>query len=454
MNFTIKRRDFLKTASGLTAFSLGLGAFGPDLLRRRLLAQSIPDDKNLVVIFLRGGVDAISMVAPHGDSQYNATNRPTLFRDPAADYDLGNGFAALHPALVQAPYYGVQELWEAGQLAVLHRIGYKGQSQSHFDSQQYWENGTLDSKLEVGMFNRLVQETFAKQGNTFSAAGLSSGQLVMLKGSEPIPNFSTINSYSLGGNEAQVTKFLGRREGQGTSPRGLLGFYGSSSIPSKPNWASAYHTGLALIDSMKVVGEIPSTYTPENGAIYASNGLGQKFMDTARLLKLKSLTSPSVNVNVVAFNQGGYDTHTNQAGGLSNLLYDLGRGIGALAKDLGQIWQNTVVITMSEFGRTSMENGSLGTDHGNATAMMVAGGPVNGGVYNCDPTTWANGDVFSSSSGRYLRHRTDFRCVIAEILEKHFGDSNQIINKVIPGYDALKAADPALYAPLNVVKTI
>jgi uncharacterized protein (DUF1501 family) len=107
-------------------------------------------------------------------------------------------------------------------------------------------------------------------------------------------------------------------------------------------------------------------------------------------------------------------------------------------------------MTMSEFGRTSQENGNNGTDHGESTCQFIMGGPVRGGVYNCDPATWDDGDLFSTPDGRYTAHRTDFRAVYHEIITGHLGDPAARIDAVIPGYSALAAADPAGYfSPLG-----
>ena len=103
---------------------------------------------------------------------------------------------------------------------------------------------------------------------------------------------------------------------------------------------------------------------------------------------------------------------------------------------------------MTEFGRTSRENGSKGTDHGLACVMFVGGGAVRGGVYNCNAATWAAGDLFSSQ-GRYIRYRTDYRAVFAEIFQRHFGASPALLEQVIPGYGAAAGASPAEFTPLG-----
>jgi uncharacterized protein (DUF1501 family) len=106
---------------------------------------------------------------------------------------------------------------------------------------------------------------------------------------------------------------------------------------------------------------------------------------------------------------------------------------------------------MTEFGRTSKENGSLGTDHAFGCVVFVGGGTVNGGVYNCSSADWVTGPtgtLFSQDS-RYVRRKTDYRAVFGEIFTRHFGDDLTTLNYVIPGYNAAKTANPGDFAFLN-----
>ena len=100
------------------------------------------------------------------------------------------------------------------------------------------------------------------------------------------------------------------------------------------------------------------------------------------------------------------------------------------------IWDKTAVVTMSEFGRTTFENGSSGTDHAAASCMFIEGGGVNGGVYNCDSSTWPNG-VMTEISGRYLKERTDYRAVFWELLRDHMGAPANSVDSVFPSYTAM-----------------
>jgi uncharacterized protein (DUF1501 family) len=156
-------------------------------------------------------------------------------------------------------------------------------------------------------------------------------------------------------------------------------------------------------------------------------------------------------VRVLGTNVGGWDTHTNQGGAQgyhSRILGSLAQGFQALYRDLQDQWQDLIVVTMTEFGRTSKENGSRGTDHAYACVVFVAGGGVKGGVYNCDASTWAAGDLFSQSE-RYVKRRTDYRAVFGEIFLRHFGDDLATLNQVIPGYSQAAAAQPQDFASLG-----
>ncbi len=179
-----------------------------------------------------------------------------------------------------------------------------------------------------------------------------------------------------------------------------------------------------------------------NGAVYPPGSLGRKLRDIALLLK-------RTPVRVLGTNLGGWDTHTKQGGAVGyhrNLLATLAQGFQALYRDLQDQWEDLIIVTMSEFGRTSKENGSLGTDHAYAGAQFIAGGGVKGGVYNCDSTTWSAGDLFSQK-GRYVKHRTDYRGVFAEIFSRHFGDDDATLAQVIPGYEQLSQRPD--FAPLG-----
>ena len=452
----INRRNFLK-ASSLAWAGLGVNLLSPSIFQRRLLAAQLPSDKKLIFIFQDGGNDGINTVIPTGDPQYNTDTRPTLYIPPAQAIDLGNGFAQLHPAMqpMMSIYNNtaLNGVAGPGNLAIVHRVGYSGQSQSHFDSSQYWQNGVPGKAyLEEGMFYRHLTQTLDLNDpqNSFVAAAISSSQMVALKGDKPFPNFSRAADFNFGGTQAKARKFLGTlppQEGE-AGGTGIVGLYGGpKDDPAKVYRGLVHSTGTLLGSTMSTLQNAVAqgTYIPANGAVYSTDSLGRKLMEAAMLFK-------RTPVKIVGMNIGGWDTHTGQGqitGGHANLLGQLARGFAALHLDLQDQWDKVLIVTMTEFGRTSMENGSNGTDHAESSVMFLAGGGVKGGVYNCNSTTWAPGDIFSSRSGRYLAKRTDFRGIFGEIFTRHFGDSPTMLEHIIPGYGAAAVKDPTGFQSLG-----
>ena len=135
----------------------------------------------------------------------------------------------------------------------------------------------------------------------------------------------------------------------------------------------------------------------------------------------------------------GWDTHVNQGateGQLAGRLDDLGKALAAFTRDVGERMRDVVVLTMSEFGRTVRENGNSGTDHGHATAMLVLGGPVNGGKVL---GKWPGLDPAQRFEGRDVAVTTDFRDLFAELLARHLGARD--LSAIFPGF----TADPARF---------
>ncbi|MHC4433754.1 MAG: DUF1501 domain-containing protein [Planctomycetota bacterium] len=453
---TWTRREFLQTG-GLTALGAGLGFLKPNIFEGNALATRATADTKLIFIFQRGGNDGVNTVIPYGDSEYNTANRPTLFIPRASAIDLGNDFAGLHPRM--AP---MMEIFNhsaltgtdgPGNLAIIHRVGYAGQSKSHFDSRQYWETGVPgDPSFEEGMVYRQVALTMNPLENHLVAAAMSNSQMVALKGPLPVPTIGDVETFSFSGGPAGSIKFIGRSPStqEGTDGSGLLGAYGGPyDFPDKPYRDLVYGTGLALANSMNIVRDAvdQGPYLPSPGAGYPGGTFGDRLKQIAMLLK-------RTDVRVLGVNIGGWDNHTSQGriyGRHGGLLAQVAQGFRAFYRDLQDQWDKLLIVTMTEFGRTSKENGSRGTDHGHACVMFVAGGQVRGGVYNCDASTWADGDMFSAK-GRYVERKTDYRAVFGEIFTRHFGDSEEMLETVIPGYAQTALENPGDFERLNLIR--
>ncbi len=449
----IDRRRFMQvTAAGFALGTVNL-PFPARMLSRSLQAASqTASDKKMLVIFLRGGNDGVNTCIPYGDSEYNATNRPNILIPEADALDLGNGFAALHPSMSS-----LYELYQQNQVAIIHRTGYTDLNRSHFEGQQFWENGQPGSASQEGWLYRHVDECYDLGTNPLAAASVSSQLMLMLRGSSSLPHISSLEDYNLNVPGSSQDKFLGSLPGSNEIGSGLKGWSAKAEASTHGYFSLLGSTGIRVgetLDALSAAGIDPQNYQPNNGAVYPSgdNPAGfppasyeffQKLRDAAILLR-------ETDLRVAAIELQGFDTHINQGaqgGAQAGLLSYLSFGIRQVSLDLQSMWNDLAVVTLSEFGRTSEQNGSNGTDHGEASCMFVAGGGVNGGVYNCDATTGADGDLFSTPNGRYVSHRTDFRSVLGEVLTDHFGLGAGQLETVFPGYGSLSATP--VFQPLS-----
>jgi uncharacterized protein (DUF1501 family) len=197
-------------------------------------------------------------------------------------------------------------------------------------------------------------------------------------------------------------------------------------------------TGRETFDAIKMLKTAdPTKYEPEHGAEYPRSPFGQA------LKQIAQLTKADVGLEVAFADIGGWDTHVNQGAGqgqLAGRLDDFGNAIAALVVDLGDRMADTVVLTMSEFGRAVNENGNRGTDHGHGNAMMVVGGGVRGGrVYG----KWPGLTVEHRYDGRDLAVTTDFRDVFGEIVVRHLGVRDP--RPIFPGYTVAPTHFPGLF---------
>jgi len=407
----ISRRVVLKNG----AFALVSLGFAPSFLRRTVWA-AVParSSKRLIAVFQRGAVDGLSFVVPFGDRDY-AHARPTIAvgapgaKDGALDLD---GFFGLNPRL--AP---LKALWERRELAVVHACGSPDSTRSHFDAQDYMESATPGVKsTSDGWLNRYLQARQIEKATTFRAVALTPQLPRTLQGTAPALAMRNIASFGI---RAESVGASFEEQYQAAADRVLSG------------------TGREAFEAMKMMKVAdPARYQPERGAVYPQSAFGQALRQVAQLVKA------DVGLEIAFAEVGGWDTHVNQGstqGQLATRLDDFSRAIGALVTDLGDRMADTVVLTMSEFGRAVGENGNRGTDHGHGNAMLVMGGGVRGGrVYG----RWPGLQRDQRYEGRDLAVTTDFRDVFAEIVDRHLGLSD--LHAIFPGYNVQHARYPGL----------
>jgi uncharacterized protein (DUF1501 family) len=475
----------------------------PLVMKRALAEGTMgqgPNKKKLLFIFLRGANDGLNSVIPIQDPAYPA-NRPDILipKDPATDYSasglcdfpsgaaedptfgythairLGNGFAALHPSLkffapLINPTPGAAK--PTGDLAIIHRVGYPRQSRSHFDSQNFWETGSPHNGLvRDGIFYRALIESGLTQTEPLTGVSIQSSLPLLLRGSgAAMTNLTDPLRYDLLGipnsaagnlkaddalRGANHLPFAGKRNRQ------LLSLQYENLVNTLSVFADIDFTenGNTFVDDAPTDHDFPyhlfPTTNAKNGGWNRPGGgtdPAKYVVDTGAYTFFNRLKAAALILNktealIAGTEFGGFDTHNNQ-GGVTGAHANLQRRIAwamyALRKyftlyaDKAQ-WDNLVVVTLSEFGRTTVQNSDGGTDHAEAGAMFVAGGQVRGGVLGCrpdGPIPWVTGQTGSmfAVNNRYLKRMADYRSVLGELIRDHLGASQDQLNRIIPGY--------------------
>jgi uncharacterized protein (DUF1501 family) len=370
-------------------------------------AESTSRPKRLIVIFQRGAADGLNIVIPHGERQYYAM-RPSINIPKKSLLDL-DGFFGLHPSL--SPFL---PLWQQRHLAIVHAAGSPDSTRSHFDAQDFMETGTPGLKAtENGWLNRSLRELPKVPKNSpFRAIALGPSLPRILSGPEPAVAMNNINDFSVGGRNPKASAAASAFE--------AMYEHSSDSV--------LHTTGEETFDAVKMLRAAdPGKYRPAPGANYPKGKFGDSLRQLAQLIKA------NLGLQVAFADIGGWDHHVNEGaveGQIANVLGDFSQSLSALWTDLGDLAEDTVIVTMSEFGRTARENGNRGTDHGHANVMFVLGGPVTGGkVYG----RWPGLDQSQLYEGRDLALTTDFRQVIGEAVARHMGNKN--LAQVFPSYD-------------------
>jgi len=469
----------------------------PPFLRRAIAEGNIgTSGKKLLFIFLRGGNDGVNNIVPvldpsyygnrstigiakhpSGDALYQATGGPGTCpgldaANPQAVIPLCNGLAGLHPAMSD-----MVPIYNAGDLAFLHRVAYRSQSRSHFDSEKYWEKAsdgtTARQGISDGVWYRTIVESGWNLNHALSAVSIQSNMPQSLRGEQPMTNLSSIGRYNLLGvytpsgnvNTDRVKQLLALSAANGRP------------YPAKDNRELVYGLGNAFQETLGIFQD-PTFQTNEfydqDGTTHLfpinagsdQRGLGSgaySFID-----KVKSCAQILANTDAIITGTelGGFDTHTSQVtvgsthlGGHASLLRRLGWVYYALWRYFSNpaynnqsknLWDDVVIVTMSEFGRTSAENASVGTDHAEASVMYVGGGGVKGGVYGCDMNpnpklggllNWdigtgaKTGSLFAANNNvGYLKRTIDYRSVVGEIIRDHLGATQPQLERIIPAY--------------------
>jgi uncharacterized protein (DUF1501 family) len=396
----MKRRDFLN------ALAAGAGVMVPVGRGAWAATGDSHTRQKLVVVMLRGAVDGLNVVAPVGDDNYLRL-RPTIGLGapgtPGGALDL-DGYFGLHPALAS-----LQPLWQQKKLAFVHASGSPDATRSHFDAQDYMESGTPGRKgTQDGWLNRLVAQL---PGPSTPSRLLGVGPVMprILAGRAAAINLAN----GAAGTRANILD------------RPAIGAAFDQLYASNERFSRAYLDGKSAHKEVMEASESREMQMADRGA-----PLPNGFPDDAARLATLMRNDPKIQLAFVEL--GGWDTHTNQGaatGQLANRLAPLGHGLAVLAERLGPVFDDTLIIVMSEFGRTARENGNGGTDHGHGNAMWVLGGRVNGGKVLGD---WQGVGDAALNEGRDLPVTTDFRTVLVQVAERHLRLSDRQLAEVFP----------------------
>ena len=393
---------------------------------RSALAQvSLVPDANaqtegdiLVTLFLRGGMDGLSAVVPYADDNYYRA-RPTIGLAKPGDkrknasggvLDL-NGFFGFHPALS-----ALLPLYKDGLLGVVQAVGSQDQTRSHFEAMAAMERGVGDNtaRLQNGWLARYLSAVPVENPSPLRAAAWADTMPDILRGASGVSVLQSLADFRLTfGPEAS-----------------LAALYENGAKTDAVTEAG--RETLHVLETLKRID--PAHYKAANGAAYPETPLGDGFKQVALLIKA------NVGLEAACLDRGGWDTHVAQGGiqgFLGEQLKDVGNSLAAFVHDLGKEKMNRVtVVVMTEFGRRAYENSGLGTDHGRASTMLVAGGNVLGGkVYG----TWPGLGAADLEGPGDLRVTTDYRTVLGEIIRKRMGRGNRhgadsrVLSAVFPG---------------------
>ncbi|MFS2033545.1 DUF1501 domain-containing protein [Polaromonas sp. CT11-55] len=373
----MNRRDLVK-AAGAGAMSLAGG---------RLFAAGSGQPRFLLV-FLRGGYDAASLLVPVGSSFYYEARRDIAIPRPSADQNTALPLDVdwgLHPALRESIY----PMFQKGEAAFIPFAGTPDTSRSHFETQDSIELGQpLDQSRNYrsGFLNRLAATLRGAEPMAFT------DQLpLVFQGTARVPNtaLKSIAKPSLDVRQSQI----------------ISAMYQNTAL------ASAVNEGFTVRD--EVMREMSAEMDAANRNAISAKGFELESRRIARLMKER--------YSIGFVDVGGWDTHVNQGAGtgyLAGRFDELGRGLAAYASEMGAMWKDTTVVVLSEFGRTFRQNGNRGTDHGHGTVYWVLGGGLRGGKVAGEQLKVDAPSLFQNRDFQVLN---DYRAVLGGLMARLYG---------------------------------
>ncbi len=376
----MKRRTLLKTLAAASA-----AVCVPSMAMAGQMWSAPASKTRLLFVFMRGGYDATSLLVPVS-SQYYYQVRPNIAIPKTAALPIDADWG-LHPVLAET----IHPLFTAGQVAFVPFAGTEDLSRSHFETQDSIELGqALDRTRDYrsGFLNRLAATL-----NTDRASAISfTDQLpLIMQGGLQVPNTAlrSVNKPAVDARQAKM----------------IAAMYDGTAL------AQPVRDGFAVRED--VMKEMSGEMLAANRNAVSTKGFELEARRIAKLMKDK--------YNIGFVDVGGWDTHVGQGnatGYLANRLEELGRGLSGFAQEMGPDWKDTVVVVVSEFGRTFRENGNRGTDHGHGTVYWVMGGSVNGGKIHGEQVRLEQPTLFQNRDYPVLN---EYRAMFGGLLSRMYG---------------------------------
>jgi uncharacterized protein (DUF1501 family) len=366
----------------LLAGTVGTAIAGRAAWACAALADTDPHDRILVVVELSGGNDGLNMIVPHGDDAYYRL-RPNLAIPASRLLPVDDRFG-FNPGLG-----GLHALWREGQLAVVHGCGYADPSYSHFTSMAYWQTAAPNSGNSYGWVGRLA-DTMAPRPEP--------GFIVNVGARQSLAVTSRLHSPVVFDNPARFQR---------------QAFKAEAALMDTPTDTPTTNATLDYLRNVASSARNASAQVRAAWADYRTNvDYGIAAIDLDKVAACIAAHLPA-RLYYVSFRNNAFDTHVQQADLHQRLLTYASDAIAAFVRDMARIGRanDVVLLAFSEFGRRAPENTSLGTDHGTAGPMLLAGAPVRGGHHGTPVS------LDALDEGDNLVHTTDFRRVYASVID-------------------------------------
>ncbi len=384
------RRTFMKSAGAAAALSL----------LPRLAFANLPTENRFVLVILRGALDGLAAVPPYGDPSYKSARGDLAFNAPGMEdgvLDL-DGFYGFNPALQP-----LLALYQQKQLMVIHAVASPYRERSHFDAQNVLENGTINPSGSVGWLNKAL---VALNAQPTSAIAINQQVPLVLQGNLQVESWAP-KGRELDAKSDYMTK--------------MSALYQQDALLKDP-FNEAMQTQTLAQQALPTDDANASNKAKNPDQLYAAARAAGQFLakdDGPRIAVLEA---------------GGWDTHFRQGtsnGILFNRLGDLAKGLAELPTAMGGSWKKTVVVVVTEFGRTVAENGTGGTDHGTGGMALVMGGAIDGGKVMAQWPGLAPEKLYQN---RDLLPTTDLRSVFKTVLAGHLNvPATALENDIFPG---------------------